>query len=136
MYTCRLKFKFEAAHILDEAFSKCCMDSIHGHSYIVEVFVSSNILNGEGMVLDFGLLKSKVKPLIDAWDHRLFIPKVLMVDNWMKLPPIRTFTNPTAENISLWIYEMLKEMRPKLEFKVRLYETAVLKHTYCERSDF
>ena len=51
MYTLRKQFKFESAHQLYDAYSSCCKDCIHGHSYLVEVFFSSDKLDNTGCFL-------------------------------------------------------------------------------------
>jgi 6-pyruvoyl tetrahydropterin synthase/QueD family protein len=43
--------------------SKC--NNLHGHNYRVEVELGSQVLNKEGMVVDF----AKVKAVIKAYDH-------------------------------------------------------------------
>ena len=48
--------------------SEKCKYNIHGHSYIVEVFIHSNKLDKGYMVLDFILL-DKVKEFIESFDH-------------------------------------------------------------------
>ena len=45
-----------------------CRENIHGHSYIVEVFITSDKLDRGYMVMDFVLL-DKVKELVDSFDH-------------------------------------------------------------------
>jgi len=64
----RKKFKFEAAHIVRNCTSQRCKENIHGHSYIVEVFVKGNQLDNGFMVLDFCLFKP-ISELIDSFDH-------------------------------------------------------------------
>lgn len=64
----RKQFKFEGAHIVRNCASKRCRENIHGHSYIVEVFLHSKKLDKGYMVIDFILL-DKVKELIDSFDH-------------------------------------------------------------------
>lgn len=65
----RKLFKFEGAHIVRNCSSNRCKKSIHGHSYVVEVFFTSNGLDNGQMILDFGLMKSTIKDLIDSFDH-------------------------------------------------------------------
>ena len=56
MYKIRKLFKFEMAHVLTTAYTKeCC--NLHGHSYRMEVFITSGALNEDGMVIDFKKLK-------------------------------------------------------------------------------
>ncbi len=64
----RKLFKFEGAHIVRNCSSQRCRENIHGHSYLVEVFISSDKLDKGYMVMDFVLL-DKVKELIDSFDH-------------------------------------------------------------------
>ena len=64
----RKLFKFEGAHIVRNCSSHRCRENIHGHSYIVEVFITSDKLDRGYMVIDFVLL-DKVKELVDSFDH-------------------------------------------------------------------
>jgi 6-pyruvoyltetrahydropterin/6-carboxytetrahydropterin synthase len=64
----RKSFKFEGSHIVRNCSSEKCKYNIHGHSYIVEVFIHSNKLDKGYMVLDFILL-DKVKEFIESFDH-------------------------------------------------------------------
>lgn len=65
----RKLFKFEGAHIVRNCSSIRCKKSIHGHSYVVEIFFTSNGLDNGQMVMDFGLMKGNIKDLIDSFDH-------------------------------------------------------------------
>ena len=65
----RKKFKFEGAHIVRDCSTDRCKKSIHGHSYVVEVFLSGNKLDNGHMIYDFGLTKSTIKDIIDSFDH-------------------------------------------------------------------
>ena len=49
----RKLFKFEGAHIVRNCSSHRCRENIHGHSYIVEVFITSDKLDRGYMVMDF-----------------------------------------------------------------------------------
>ena len=71
------KFKFEMAHALHGYDGLC--KNIHGHSYKLFVTVKGKIKNEkgnakDGMVLDFDVLKSIVKPeIINKYDHSLVL---------------------------------------------------------------
>lgn len=65
----RKLFKFEGAHIVRDCSSDRCKRSLHGHSYLVEVFLTSNKLDNGQMIVDFGLLKGTIKDFIDSFDH-------------------------------------------------------------------
>lgn len=64
----RKLFKFEGAHIVRNCSSEHCRENIHGHSYIVEVFLTSNQLDNGYMVMDFCRL-DRVKLFIESFDH-------------------------------------------------------------------
>lgn len=64
----RKKFKFEGAHIVRNCTSQRCRENIHGHSYIVEVFITSDQLDQGYMVMDFCRL-NEVKEFIESFDH-------------------------------------------------------------------
>lgn len=64
----RKLFKFEGAHIVRNCSSRHCRENIHGHSYITEVFITSDRLDNGCMILDFGLLE-RVKMFVESFDH-------------------------------------------------------------------
>ena len=119
MFTIRKQFKFEAAHVLDSSFSKCCQQ-IHGHSYRVELFFRSKVLNADGMVVDFGFVKQAIEALIRQLDHRLIITENQL--NFAAYNPLIFPCNPTAENMAQHFFQILQEPLPAL-FKVRVHET-------------
>lgn len=131
MYRIRKQFKFEAAHRLAHAYSKCCTDTIHGHSYIVEVFIVSESLDAANMVIDFGELKTLIGDLFVEWDHAIAMPKGIIKEDadlsilGSKL--IITDTNPTAEWMCREFFETIKkslsENLVRVE-KVRVHESA------------
>lgn len=64
----RKLFKFEGAHIVRNCTSRRCRENIHGHSYQVEVFITSDQLDKGYMVMDFCRL-GQVKEFIESFDH-------------------------------------------------------------------
>ncbi|MEA3371400.1 MAG: 6-carboxytetrahydropterin synthase, partial [Campylobacterota bacterium] len=67
----RKLFKFENAHIVRGCSSVKCRESIHGHSYKVELLFESNFLDNGQMVYDFGLMKQNMKALVESFDHAI-----------------------------------------------------------------
>jgi len=61
-------YVFDAAHRIAGHPGKCAW--LHGHTYHLEVTVSSPTLNPLGMVMDFDDLRDAVrKAVLDLWDH-------------------------------------------------------------------
>ena len=119
------KEHFNAAHRLhnplwdegknDAIFGKCNNPSYHGHNYEMEVKVTGIPDADTGFVIDLKLLSDIIKEhVIEKFDH-----KNLNLDR-------KEFSNlnPTAENIVIVIYDILREKIDKnLDLQVRLYET-------------
>jgi 6-pyruvoyltetrahydropterin/6-carboxytetrahydropterin synthase len=112
------KFRFDAAHHLPHYDGIC--KNVHGHTYFLEITVTSNSLVEDGpkigMVIDFMDLKAIVKEaILDKLDHTDLND---------------TFENPTAEIMVKWIFGVLKPLIFKTTVegsirlsKVRLWET-------------
>jgi len=63
---------FSAAHFITVAGHQC--ERLHGHNYRVGVSVSGGVDTESGFVVDFGVIKQIVRPLIQAVDHRVLLP--------------------------------------------------------------
>jgi 6-pyruvoyltetrahydropterin/6-carboxytetrahydropterin synthase len=96
-------------------FGKCNSPNYHGHNYELIVKVTGEINPETGYVLDMKWLSDIVKKhVIEKFDHRNLN---LDVSEFKEL-------NPTAENIAVVIYDILKkQLDQKYELKVTLYET-------------
>lgn len=134
----RKLFRFEAAHIVRDCSTDRCRENIHGHSFIVELFLQSNTLDNAGMVYDFGLLKGTVKSFIDAFDHcyLLWTGEAKGFKNFIKTVNKRWIEfpfNPTSETLSLFLHKGIQDIldhtpmnngEGKIKVKsVRLHET-------------
>ena len=116
---------FNAAHRLyrkdwpnsknEEIFGKCNNPNFHGHNYELIVKVTGGIDPETGYVIDVKILKDIIKSEVeDSFDHKNLN---LEVEEFKNL-------NPTAENISVVIYNKIKpKLKPDLELEVELYET-------------
>lgn len=98
-----------------EVFSKCSNPHYHGHNYELIVSLTGEIDKETGYVYDLGVLKQLIKEDIEeALDHKNLNVEVPEFENLI----------PTAENISVVIYNKLRKKLPNhLELKVTLYET-------------
>jgi len=98
MFDAGKQFSFEAAHELVSAKESPLCTQLHGHSYKVMISVSVEVLNSEGMVLDFHVLSRIVKPFLMDFDHTIITPQDLEKHS------VAAPANPTAENIALAIW--------------------------------
>jgi 6-pyruvoyltetrahydropterin/6-carboxytetrahydropterin synthase len=119
------KEHFNAAHRLnnpnwsedknEEIFGKCNNKHYHGHNYEIIVKVSGEPDPDTGYVYDMKVLSDMIKENVsNKFDH-----KNLNLD----VPEFKNL-NPTAENIVVVVYNILREkIESKLDLKVTLYET-------------
>lgn len=135
----RKLFKFEGAHIVRDCSSDRCKKSLHGHSYTIEVFFTSDKLDNGGMIVDFGLFKGPIKDLIDSFDHAYSIwnresedfKKFIKSNSerWIEMP-----ITPSAEGYSLMLLSYIDLIVKSTVFNngegfvrvssVRVHETA------------
>lgn len=119
------KEHFNAAHRLNnplwsaaknkEVFGLCNNDNYHGHNYELIVKVTGVPNPDTGYVLDMKVLSDLVKEeVLNKFDHKN-----------LNLDTVEFATlNPTAENIAVVIYQLLRAKLDKdLDLKIRLYET-------------
>lgn len=119
------KEHFNAAHRLfnpswsdeqnDMIFGKCNNPNFHGHNYDLIVKLTGEINIETGYVFDLKILSDILKrDVLDIFDHKNLN---LDVDYFKNL-------NPTAENIAVVIYDILRpQIDKKLELKIKLFET-------------
>ena len=63
MYTARVEAGFAAAHFLAHYHGKC--ERLHGHNYRVRVTARGSKLDEGGMLVDFGVLKSALRGILE-----------------------------------------------------------------------
>ena len=116
---------FNAAHRLfnpdwDDAtntnvFGKCALPNYHGHNYELEVKVVGEPDPKTGYVMDLKILSDLVEQhILERFDHKNLN---LDTEDFKNL-------NPTAENIAIVIYDLLRPyIDAKMDLQIRLYET-------------
>jgi 6-pyruvoyltetrahydropterin/6-carboxytetrahydropterin synthase len=102
-------FTFEAAHRLPHMPACHPCRRLHGHSYRVELKFDGQVDPHTGFVIDFFEIERVFTPILRSLDHQ-FLNEVEGLDN------------PTAENISIWIWTRTKALLPTLSL-VAVYET-------------
>ena len=109
MYYVKKTIEISGAHRLTLDYESKCT-ALHGHNWIITVYCRSEELDGNGMVVDFSLIKSKVKSVLD---HQI-------------LNDVLPF-NPTAENIARWCQQQVPNC-----YRVDVQETTGNIATYEE----
>ena len=120
--------RFSAAHVIPE-YEKC--GRLHGHTYAVHVNIAGTP-DDSGIIMDFSVLKSKLRTIISKLDHKIIIPinnkslslskddasitlsirgKTYMfpIEDCVLLP----IHSSSAENLSLYIlHSLIKDIGP------------------------
>lgn len=119
------KEHFNAAHRLhnpkwsDETntrvFGKCNHPNYHGHNYELIVKITGEVDPETGYVIDLKVLSDLIKrDVLEKFDH-----KNLNLDT-LEFKDL----NPTAENIALVIFDILRpQLDKRYDLKITLYET-------------
>lgn len=135
----RKLYRIESAHIVKDAVSDRCSQNYHGHSGVLEVFLSADKLDKAGMIYDFGAFKSTIGSFIDMFDHSIHIYDksdkqdidffTSRNERYIILP-----CNPTAENYAILFRDCINDILDKSYFNnnegyircvgVRYHETA------------
>lgn len=119
------KEHFNAAHRLhnpdwsaeknEEVFGKCNNPNWHGHNYELYVKLTGEVNPKTGYVYDMKKLSDLIKELvINKFDHKNLN---LDTEEFKNL-------NPSAENIAIVIYNLLREkIEEHFDIQIKLYET-------------
>lgn len=107
---------FDAAHRVVGDYQGPCRN-LHGHTYMLEVSISSNRLDSHGFVIDF----SKVKQICNSWikdnfDHAVLVSGIdvslmdFVKNEQQKHYMIDSVKNTTAEVLSMVIFNKFNEL--------------------------
>lgn len=102
MYYVSKRMEIAGSHRLNLDYESKCQN-LHGHNWIVTVFMKSKDLNSNGMIMDFTHIKRAIH---DRLDHA-------------HINDVVGDINPTAENMAKWICDQLG----KCCYKVEVQET-------------
>jgi 6-pyruvoyltetrahydropterin/6-carboxytetrahydropterin synthase len=113
--------RFEAAHFLPHVPTTHKCRRLHGHSFVVDLYVQGPLDEEKGWVMDFSAVKAAFVPLHERLDHRL-------------LNDIAGLENPTSERLAQYIYRELHVLGLTGLIAVRVQETCTSACWYQERS--
>lgn len=100
MYKISKQFSFSASHILEGLPSEHPCSRLHGHNYLVTVYLKASELNSLGFVKDYRELSFVKKYIDENLDHR-------------HLNDVFTF-NPTAENIAKALFDIFSAVESQI----------------------
>lgn len=116
MYTVCVQGHYDAAHFLRNYQGQC--EKLHGHRWIVEVFLRASDLDDSGIAFDFVEVKRHLTDLTDRLDH----------ENLNDLPPFDSI-EPSAENQARYLFDELSSRLPAAYAaglaSVRVWETPI-----------
>lgn len=116
---------FNAAHRLfkegwtseknEKVFGKCSLPHYHGHNYELEIRVAGEIDEETGFVMDLKILSDLVNEyVLERFDHKNLNLDTIEFKN----------LNPTAENIAVVIFDLLRpHIDKRYDLFIRLFET-------------
>jgi 6-pyruvoyltetrahydropterin/6-carboxytetrahydropterin synthase len=99
-YELTIKTDFGAAHHLRQYKGKC--ERLHGHNWKIDIHLSADELNEDGMVVDFVDAKAAAREVLKRFDHYYL----------NEVPPFDAL-NPTSENIARVLAEEIQKQLPE-----------------------
>ncbi len=91
VYCISKKMEVAGSHQLTLAYESKC-GRLHGHNWTITVYLASDHLNEDGMIIDFTHVKKAVHGYLDHGNFNDLLP-----------------FNPTAENIAQWVVNQFPE---------------------------
>ena len=122
MFELKIVTDFASAHSLRDYPGDCAR--LHGHNWQVEVSVCSEVLNDNGIAIDFREIKKQAKLVIKRLDHQ-YLNEIKPFD----------ILNPTAEHIAKYFFDevglLINDENVKVK-EVMIWETPRSAVTYSE----
>lgn len=119
------EFKFEASHILPKHPGKC--NRLHGHSWVLKVFVKGEVNKETGFVMDYADLKVAIQPIVDDHlDHRHLGTDLMSIDKTFILSGSVNIY-PSSENLIIWIGRQIDSYMKQRWSRLELDETCTSK---------
>ena len=115
MFTISVETHFRASHQL--TLPDGSKEQLHDHDWVVNAAVSSDKLDEMGVVMDFHVLKAKLRQITDELDSTV-------------LGDLKCFrqNNPSAENVAKHVYRLLLSRLPN---GVKLRSIKVVEEPGC-----
>ena len=102
-------FRIEAAHLLPNVPDGHKCGRLHGHSFLIRIYVEGSPDQQTGWIIDFADIVQTFEPIRKILDHSY-------------LNEIEGLENPTSENLAIWVWEKMANTLIELS-KVEIRET-------------
>lgn len=106
MFEIKKRIEISAAHYLTLDYESKCT-SLHGHNWIIDVYLRAEELNANGMIMDFSEIKRRIT---DRLDHKV-------------LNDVVPF-NPTAELLAKFVCDELQPHCYRVDVEESRHNTA------------
>ena len=105
------KFNIESARSLPNVLETHPCYQLHGHSFKIIISVKGQIDKHTGFVTDFQEIENAFNPIKKILDHSF-------------LNKIEGLSNPTSENICIWIWDKIESSIPNIcEIEIKETDT-------------
>lgn len=127
MYALQVKIRFRAGHRLIEPYSGKC-NNPHGEAFTAIFSLQERELDECGMLIDFGVVKKRLKEHIDfIFDHAYICHKDDEVGQYLASKGFKVVSlpaNPTAENLAKQLFLECEHLcKPAQLVKVGIVES-------------
>jgi 6-pyruvoyltetrahydropterin/6-carboxytetrahydropterin synthase len=113
MFEVTVEAGFSSGHYLRNYQGKC--ENPHGHNYRVLVTLVGAELDKAGLLLDFKLIKTLLRPVVDRLDHQM----INDLEPFIEL-------NPSAENLARYFYqETARQLSEMTSGRVRIKDCTI-----------
>jgi len=125
MFELKIRKPFAGAHNLRDYNGKC--ENLHGHNWVVYLYVQGESQQANGILVDFKTLKRCLNDILDELDHEYLNELAAFKEQ-----------NPSAENLARFIYQEAQKRMDLSEnpnawvSRVTVYETETSSATYWE----
>ncbi|MCC6322100.1 MAG: 6-carboxytetrahydropterin synthase [Phycisphaerales bacterium] len=83
---------------------------LHGHTFLLRVWVGGELDAKTGMLIDFEDVDAALRPVLDALDHH-------------ELNGLPGLENPTTEHVAMWVWTRARAALPRIT-RLELRESA------------
>lgn len=128
MYQVEVKVSFRSGHRLMSPYRGKC-NNVHGEYFTAIFILEQKDLDGCGMLIDFGVVKNKLKTWIDQnLDHAYIHNSSDEVGRFLRDNGFKVYSigdeNPTAENLAYMLFSLAKS-----EFNLPVVKVGVVEST-------